>query len=120
MYIVLPWYSPLIPPLRDASAFSLWLCARYLVIILDTVIGVPEQDRVNISPKTDRATWNKPKPSVPIVRERKILYKKPKNFSLMENTVTIATVLKKFLMRLAPKNLSNLFYSTFFANIIAL
>ena len=35
-----------------------------------------------------------PIPSAPIEWERKTLYKNPKNFSQVENTVTIATVLK--------------------------
>ena len=35
-----------------------------------------------------------PIPSAPIEWERKTLYKNPKNFSQVENTVTIATVFK--------------------------
>lgn len=43
---------------------------RYLVMSLDTVIGVPEQHMVNNNAKMDRETWYKPIPSVPIVLER--------------------------------------------------
>ena len=42
-------------------------------------------------------------PSEPIVLDKYILYKNPKNFSLIEKTVTIATVLKKFLKILHQK-----------------
>jgi hypothetical protein len=68
-----------------------------LVISLETVIGVPEQVTVKRRAKTERATWYIPIPSAPIVRERYMRYKNPKNFSHIENTVTIATVLKNFL-----------------------
>lgn len=42
-------------------------------------------------------------PSEPIVRDKYILYKNPKNFSLIENTVTIATVLKNLRKFIPPK-----------------
>lgn len=39
-----------------------------------------------------------PSPSAPNFRERKILYKKPKNLSAKEKAVTYATVLNMFLI----------------------
>ena len=68
--------------------------ARYLVISLETVMGVPEQVAVKSKAKTESATWYSPIPSAPIVWDKNIRYKNPKNFSLVENTVTMATVLK--------------------------
>ena len=59
-------------------------------------MGVPEQVMVSKSAKTESATWYKPIPSEPIVLDRYMRYKKPKNFSQTEKTVTMATVLKKF------------------------
>ena len=77
------------------STFNGLFSALYFVISLETVIGVPDAHTVNKRPKTERATWYIPIPSAPIVLDIKILYKKPSNFSEMENTVTTATVLKK-------------------------
>lgn len=77
------------------STFNGLFSALYLDINLETVIGVPEAQTVNKSPKTERATWYIPIPSDPIVLDIKIRYKKPKIFSETENTVTTATVLKK-------------------------
>ncbi len=71
--------------------------ALYLVISRDTVMGVPEQQKVKSSENTDKAIWYIPIPSAPMVRDRNILYKNPKNFSHTENTVTTATVLKNVL-----------------------
>lgn len=85
------------PAVITLLTFSFLFSALYLVISLDTVIGVPEQVRVNNKEKTERATWYKPIPSAPIVLDKYIRYKKPRNFSQTENTVTIATVLKNFL-----------------------
>ena len=44
--------------------------AEYFVIRRDTVMGVPEQIRVKIKPKTERATEYNPTPSEPMVLER--------------------------------------------------
>ena len=92
------------PAVITFLTFNLSFSALYLVISRETVMGVPEQDRVRRSTNTDSATWYKPIPSEPIERDKKIRYKKPKNFSLTENTVTTATVLKNFL-KISPINL---------------
>ena len=50
-------------------------------------------------------------PSAPIECDKKILYKKPKNFSHVEKTDTKATVLKNLLIK-SPKNIyTETFYS---------
>ena len=74
------------------ATFSCLFSARYLVISRETVIGVPAQHAVNSNAKTESATWYSPIPSEPIVRDKNMRYINPKNFSLIENTVTIATV----------------------------
>ena len=69
-----------------------WLpSARYLLIKRETVIGIPEEHTVKSNAKTDSVIWYKPMPSDPIVRERYILYIKPKNFSAIAKIVTIST-----------------------------
>ena len=104
-----------IPALITFLALSGLFSALYLVISRETVMGVPAVTRVKIIPNTERATWYKPIPSAPIVWERNILYKKPRAFSLIENTVTIATVLKKF-RKCSP--IKNLFTSILFARLL--
>ena len=58
-------------------------------------------------------------PSAPIVLERKILYKNPKNFSQIEKIVTIATVLKNPFNFSLLKVRYRVFYSHTKINIIS-
>lgn len=58
-------------------------------------------------------------PSEPIVLDKKILYKNPKNFSQTEKTVITATVLKNpFKISCSNQNSYKVFYSTENVNII--
>ena len=83
--------SPAVTTLND---FSFKPCARYLVMIRDTVDGIPALQTVKTVAKTDNAIWYKPMPSLPIVRDKNIRYKNPKNFSNTEKMVTVNAVLK--------------------------
>ena len=44
----------------------------YFIIILETVIGIPDDVTVIKSPRTEREIWYKPSPSAPKVLDRKI------------------------------------------------
>ena len=82
------------PAVTTPKDFSFKPCARYLVMIRDTVDGIPALQIVKTVAKTDSAIWYKPMPSLPIVLDKNILYKKPKNFSNTEKNVTVNAVLK--------------------------
>lgn len=62
-----------IPAVTAADVSSTPRSALNLVIIRDTVIGIPEDVAVIKSPSTDRDIWYSPRPSAPSFRDKKIL-----------------------------------------------
>ena len=67
--------------------------ALHLEIMRETVMGIPPVPMVTNSPKRERATWYKPKPSAPISRERTMRYRKPRVRSATDSPVTIEAFL---------------------------
>ena len=60
----------IIPAVTVANADFSSFEAKYLVIMRETVIGIPEDVTVRSNPKRVRAIWYIPSPSEPIDLER--------------------------------------------------
>ena len=56
----------IIPEQTTAFIFSFLPSSRYLIIVLDTLIGTPEDVIVIKRPKTESVIWYNPSPSAPI------------------------------------------------------